>query len=126
MGSIPGSGKSPGGGNDNPLQDSCLENSTDRHSPWGRLQLDTTGHPHKDNCREEKDRLEGNEKKAKSRNRAAGELGVAAEGPHVNLPHNRHVSTENLGCFKASGLEDGCKASLGTWSLSLRSPEVTA
>ena len=30
MGSIPGSGRSPGGGNDNPLQYSCLENSMDR------------------------------------------------------------------------------------------------
>ena len=29
-GSIPGSGKSPGGGNGNPLQYSCLENSMDR------------------------------------------------------------------------------------------------
>ena len=29
-GSIPGSGRSPGGGNGNPLQYSCLENSTDR------------------------------------------------------------------------------------------------
>ena len=29
-GSIPGSGRSPGGGNDNPLQYSCLGNSTDR------------------------------------------------------------------------------------------------
>ena len=28
--SIPGSGRSPGEGNDNPLQDSCLENSMDR------------------------------------------------------------------------------------------------
>ena len=27
---IPGSGRSPGGGNGNPLQYSCLENSTDR------------------------------------------------------------------------------------------------
>ena len=27
---IPGSGRSPGDGNDNPLQDSCLENPTDR------------------------------------------------------------------------------------------------
>ena len=47
------------------------------------------------------------------------------EGPHVNLPHNQHISSENLGCFQASGLEDGWKASLGTWSLSLRNPEVT-
>ena len=29
MGSIPGSGGSPGGGNGNPLQYSCLENSVD-------------------------------------------------------------------------------------------------
>ena len=30
LGSISGSGKSPGGGHGNPLQHSCLENSTDR------------------------------------------------------------------------------------------------
>ena len=30
LGSIPGSGRSPGGGNDNPLQYSCLKNPTDR------------------------------------------------------------------------------------------------
>ena len=30
MGSIPGSGRSPGVGNGNPLQYSCLENSMDR------------------------------------------------------------------------------------------------
>ena len=29
-GSIPGSGRSPGGGHGNPLQYSCLENSMDR------------------------------------------------------------------------------------------------
>ena len=29
-GSIPGLGRSPGGGHGNPLQDSCLENPTDR------------------------------------------------------------------------------------------------
>jgi len=29
-GSIPGSGRSPGGGRGNPLQHSCLENSMDR------------------------------------------------------------------------------------------------
>ena len=38
-GSIPGSGKSPGEGNGNPLQCSRLENPTDRnlmgYSPWG-------------------------------------------------------------------------------------------
>ena len=30
VGSIPGLGRSPGVGNDNPLQYSCLENSVDR------------------------------------------------------------------------------------------------
>ena len=29
-GSVPGWGRSPGGGNGNPLQDSCLENPMDR------------------------------------------------------------------------------------------------
>ena len=31
-GSIPGSGRSPGGGHGNPLQSSCLENPTDREA----------------------------------------------------------------------------------------------
>ena len=31
-GSIPGLGRSPGGGHDNPLQYSCLENSKDREA----------------------------------------------------------------------------------------------
>ena len=33
-GSIPGSGRSPGEGNGNPLQYSCLENSMDRGAWW--------------------------------------------------------------------------------------------
>ena len=46
-GSIPGLGRSPGEGNDNPLQYSCLENphgqqSLVGYSPWGPKQLDTT------------------------------------------------------------------------------------
>ena len=32
LGSIPGSGRSPGEGNGNPLQHTCLENSMDRGS----------------------------------------------------------------------------------------------
>ena len=35
VGSIPGSGKSPGAGNGNPLQYSCLENSMDKRSLVG-------------------------------------------------------------------------------------------
>ena len=50
VGSIPGSGRSPGGGNGNPLQYSCLENSKDR-GPWqaavhGVAELDMTEHIH--------------------------------------------------------------------------------
>ena len=47
LGSIPELGRSPGGGNDNPLQYSCLRNSMDRgvwggYSPQGLKELDTT------------------------------------------------------------------------------------
>ena len=39
VGSVPGSGRSPGGGNGNPLQYSCLGNPMDKepgsYSPWG-------------------------------------------------------------------------------------------
>ena len=45
MGLIPGSGRSPGEGNGNPLQYSCLENSTDRGAWWATVheiaELDT-------------------------------------------------------------------------------------
>ena len=48
VGSIPGSGRSPGVGNGYPLQYSCLENSMDReawqatYSPRGLKESDTT------------------------------------------------------------------------------------
>ena len=47
LGSIPGLGRSPGEGNDNPLQYSCLENPMGGgdcvgYSPWGHKELDTT------------------------------------------------------------------------------------
>ena len=45
-GSIPGSGRSPGRGNSNPLQYSCLEHLMERsladYSPWGPKKLYTT------------------------------------------------------------------------------------
>ena len=49
-GSIPGSGRSPGEGNGNPLQYSCLKNSMDRGAGQatvhrGRKELDTTEGP---------------------------------------------------------------------------------
>ena len=44
-GSIPGSGRSPGGGHGNPLQYSCLENpgqrSLEGYRPWGRKEWNT-------------------------------------------------------------------------------------
>ena len=36
-GSIPGSGRSPGEGNGNPLQYSCLENPMDRGAWWATI-----------------------------------------------------------------------------------------
>ena len=36
-GSIPGTGRSPGEGNGNPLQYSCLENSMDRGAWWATV-----------------------------------------------------------------------------------------
>ena len=37
LGSIPGSGRSPGEGNGNPLQYSCLENPIDRGAWWATV-----------------------------------------------------------------------------------------
>ena len=47
LGSIPGLGRSPGEGNGNPLQYSCMENphgqrSLVGYSPWGRKESDMT------------------------------------------------------------------------------------
>jgi len=42
-GFIPGSGRSPGEGNGNPLQYSCLaQRSLKGHTPWGHKESDTT------------------------------------------------------------------------------------
>ena len=41
--SIPGSGRSPGKGNGNPLQYSCLRNPVDRGAWRGRKEMDTCG-----------------------------------------------------------------------------------
>ena len=56
LGSILGSGRSPGEGNGNPLQYSCLENPMEResdggrslvgYSPWGRKESDMTERLH--------------------------------------------------------------------------------
>ena len=43
VGLIPGSGKSPGEGNGNPLQYSCLENPMDRGSWWVTVHGATKG-----------------------------------------------------------------------------------
>ena len=41
---ILGLGRSPGGGNGNPLQYSCLENPMDRGACWGSKESHTTEH----------------------------------------------------------------------------------
>ena len=40
--SVPGSGRSPGGGHGNPLQDSCLGNPMDRGAWWATKESNTT------------------------------------------------------------------------------------
>ena len=47
LGSMPGLGRSPGGGDGNPIQYSCLENPHEQrslagNSPWSHKELDTT------------------------------------------------------------------------------------
>ena len=37
LGSIPGLGRSPGGGHGNPLQNSCMENPIDRGACWATV-----------------------------------------------------------------------------------------
>ena len=37
QGSVPGSGRSPGEGNGNPLQDPCLRNRMDRGARWATV-----------------------------------------------------------------------------------------
>ena len=41
LGSIPESGRSPGGGHGNPLQYSCLENPMDRGAWWATVHVVT-------------------------------------------------------------------------------------
>ena len=57
-GSIPGLGRFPEGGNGNPPQYYCLENSMDRvawwgYSPWGCKESDTTEHTDPRNIEDE-------------------------------------------------------------------------
>ena len=52
VGSIPGLGRSPGGGNRKPLQYSCLRKSHGQrslasYSPWGHKESDITEHAHR-------------------------------------------------------------------------------
>ena len=44
VGSIPGLGRSPGGGNGSPLQCSCLENPRDGGGAWGAMGSHRVGH----------------------------------------------------------------------------------
>ena len=61
---VPGLGRSPGVGNGNPLQDSCLENSMDRgvmgYSPWGFTELVTAEHTRRVNAYELCEKWSGN------------------------------------------------------------------
>ena len=48
MASIPGLGRSPGGGHGNPLQSSCLENPMDRGAWWATDPQGSVGHKESD------------------------------------------------------------------------------
>ena len=72
-GSIPGSGRSPGEGNSNPLQDSCWENSMDRGAWWaivhgGRKESDTTEQLSNNSSRRVKGRFKGVLERKRQRN----------------------------------------------------------
>ena len=45
LGLIPGLGRSPGGVNGNPFQDSCLENAMHRGAWWARVEHDLATKP---------------------------------------------------------------------------------
>ena len=51
-GSIPRSGRSPRGGNDNPIQYSCLDNSTDRGAWWAIVHRVTESDMTEHECRD--------------------------------------------------------------------------
>ena len=47
---IPESGKSPGGGNGNQLQQSCLENPMDKGAPWAAVKSVVKSQTHLSDC----------------------------------------------------------------------------
>ena len=49
-GSIPGLGRSPGGGNGSPPQYSCLENSLDRGAWWATVHVITKSQTRRRDC----------------------------------------------------------------------------
>ena len=76
-GSIPGWGRSPGEGNGNPLQHSCLGNPMDRGAWWatvhrGRKELDRTEHA------------------CTTRNWPTGKMEIEIEVTVIQLRNNRH------------------------------------
>jgi len=85
VGSIPRSGRSPGEGNDNPLQYSCLENPTDRGA-WS-----ATGHGV----------AKGRTRLSPAHSTAAVVRGVAA------LASNTHAKAFSSDQLRASGQRQG-------------------
>ena len=80
LGSIPGLGRSPGGGHSNPLQYSCLESphgqrSLEGHSPWGHKESDMTEQLSTSCCFRD-----GDERMVESGAPLEGSAGVAVTG----------------------------------------------
>ena len=70
-GSIPGLGRSPGGGHGNPLLYSCLENPMDRgalvgYSPWDCKELDVTERQKNNNKENKREAISENDAGKKS------------------------------------------------------------
>ena len=54
VGLIPGSGRSPGGGNGNPLQNSCLGHPMDKGAWWAKVPgVTKSGHIHREEKQKE-------------------------------------------------------------------------
>ena len=96
LGLIPGLGRSPGEGQGNPFQYSCLESphgqrSLVGYSPWGRKELDMTGwlstHTHTElgtlQTGEEEDGEEGERWREQSRQSSVQDSMLPMQGPQV-------------------------------------------
>ena len=108
--SIPGSGRSPGERNGNPLQYSCLRNPMNRgaswrYSPWGHKESDTTeGLKNKSRVQSRREIINSFQpifSKMEKINKARTKSG-RKEGKKICLSHNKSLKLRSISekCFK--------------------------